>query len=226
MVENRRFDNTDEGTGNGETTGEQHLVRNTARQIKDGASRAAMKAGERVTGRLDEQRDTLASRISKVAACVRKTGESLERDEESAIGEYVCMAADRIDGAGSYVRDHSLRDLQHDAAQFVRRYPFAILAGAFVGGLVLARFLRSSAEHDHTNDDAWDGDEDVNQWSSNRAHVGIVPVSGPYSSGPSSPGHAMARQDGKTSATPLNPVPPKQTATAAHIVAGGDACGL
>ena len=45
-----------------------------------------------------------------------------------------------------YLRERDLEGLLEDVEQFARRRPEVFLAGTFLAGLLLARFLKSSGE--------------------------------------------------------------------------------
>jgi hypothetical protein len=60
------------------------------------------------------------------------------------LADYTDMVADRLDSAGRYLREQDASRMVSDAADLARRKPEWVLGGAFVLGLAVARFLKSS----------------------------------------------------------------------------------
>lgn len=192
-------------------------VADVADRARQRASEAAHHAGEHVTHRIDSQKDLVASRLSRIATSIRDAGQCFAENDETGLGHYVESAADRLEGVGDYLQGHTFDDLRHETAAFLRRHPEVGLAGAFVGGLLIARFLRASASHDRWDDEDYAGMSDepalrggyegssAGYWGPGHSGYGpgrgvITPASGVVeSSGPTAPGHAMARGQG----TPL-----------------------
>jgi hypothetical protein len=131
-------------------------VRDTAGAIKDDtrrlahdaregtaqvASRALEEAGHRVTSRKDEA----ASQVGTLASAVRQAGQRLESDDAALFGRYAGVAADELDKVSSWLRGRDLQTIMRDTETFARRHPDLFMGGAFVAGIMLARFLKSSA---------------------------------------------------------------------------------
>jgi len=118
-------------------------------QAKDTISSVASKAGNTVASRLDKQKERAAEGLGNVAQALRQTSEQLRsQSQQVPVDEYVSSAADQIERFSGYVRDKSVRDMVGGVEQFARRQPGLFLGGAFVLGLLGARFLKSSAQSD------------------------------------------------------------------------------
>jgi len=189
-----------------------HAVGEVSHRARQRAAEAANVANQRVTHSLDSQKDRVASRLSRIATSIRDSVQCFADNDEEVLGQYVELAADRLEDVGDYLQEHTFDDLRHETATFLRRHPEVGLAGAFIGGLLIARFLRASSTHDSMNDDGegvveepalaggYEGSS-AGHWGAGHSGYApgrgvITPVSGAESSGPSAPGHAMARGDG------------------------------
>jgi len=116
-----------------------------AERLRERGAEAAHDLKERAAETIDSRVHQLAERFDAVASCVGMTGECLRKEREAEAAQIADYAADRIDGVGRYLREHDPAELGRDAADAMRRHPEITLGAAFVGGLLLARFLRSSS---------------------------------------------------------------------------------
>ena len=116
-------------------------VAGAARQA---ASDLAGTARRAATQQIEGIQSQLASRVSGVADALRQTGEQL-RGEESPASELVDQAVDRLDRAAEYLETRSLPNLMSDLGDFARREPALVFGGAFLAGIALGRFLKSSS---------------------------------------------------------------------------------
>jgi gas vesicle protein len=123
-------------------------VKDTANQVKEEAkqrvSGVAAQAQSQVTSRIATQKDTTAQNLSGVASALRQTGQQLRSEDQTGMTDYIEQAADQVERLSSYLRDNDLGRLVSDAEYFARRQPALFLGGAFVLGLLGARFLKSS----------------------------------------------------------------------------------
>ncbi|HYF65776.1 MAG TPA: hypothetical protein VD886_23305, partial [Herpetosiphonaceae bacterium] len=124
-------------------------------QIGDTVSAVTQQAGEKVGLLADQARQTVTSQVatqkdkasealSSVAQALRQTGDQLRSNDQGAIGQYAGQAADQIERLSGFLRDRDVNDIMVEAERFARRQPALFLGGAFVLGLIGARFLKSS----------------------------------------------------------------------------------
>jgi hypothetical protein len=66
------------------------------------------------------------------------------------MGDYVSSAADQIDRLSRYVRSTKVDDMLGGVERFAREQPAAFVGGAFMVGLLAARFLKSSRRSGHS----------------------------------------------------------------------------
>ena len=100
---------------------------------------------QRVTSRVDEQKNRAADGLGGIADVFRSAGNEL-RSENEALASYVDMASDQMRRFADQIRERGVADMMDDVGQFARRRPALFIGGAFLVGLGIARFLKSSAE--------------------------------------------------------------------------------
>jgi hypothetical protein len=113
-------------------------ARNVAGQVADGLKAKAVSA-------VDERKGAAAETLGTVAGALRGAAQGLEQGEvAAALGTYADGAAAQLDKVAGYLREKDLRGLTRDTETFARRHPEVFLGGAFLAGILAARFLKSS----------------------------------------------------------------------------------
>lgn len=119
-----------------------------AGELKDEAQQQAgpvvAKAQEHVVGRLEGQRATAAQSLGEVAHAMRQTSQQMRDQNQPAPTSYIDQAAGQVERLSGYLQDNDLGQVVGDVERFARRQPALFLGGAFVLGLIGARFLTSS----------------------------------------------------------------------------------
>jgi hypothetical protein len=121
-------------------------------QVKETAGNAYQTAAEKATGVLDEKRSTFSSGLTSVADSVRKLGENVTGSTGQPEGvakftaDYSSTAAQKIEQVANYFERKDIKAMYRDADAFARQNPLAVIGGAFVVGLLAARFLKSSSQ--------------------------------------------------------------------------------
>jgi hypothetical protein len=114
-----------------------------ASDAKELASEAVDRAKELASGQVSEQREKSAGQINKLANALHQTGEDLG---DTVAGPYVEKAANMLDRLSDSIRDASMSDAVRATERFARREPLLFLGGAFLVGILAARFLKSSEQ--------------------------------------------------------------------------------
>jgi hypothetical protein len=114
--------------------GVKHLAQDVAGQAKKTAETA-----------LASRKDVAVEGVRSVAQALRQTSEHLRTENQGPLPDFVSKAADRVEQVSSYLQSRTLGQVLGDVESFARREPALFLGGAFVGGLVGGRFLKSSA---------------------------------------------------------------------------------
>ena len=108
---------------------------------------------QKVTSRVDEQKNRAADGLGGIADVFRNAGNEL-RNENESLAQYVDMASDQLRRFAETIRQRGVADMMDDVNRFARRNPAVFIGGAFLVGVGLARFLKSSADR---GDDRADG---------------------------------------------------------------------
>lgn len=129
----------------GTAHGAKETVRQTADQAKEAVGQAANQAKEQVSSRLATQKDRAAESLGGVAQALRTSGQQLREQDQMGVTDYIDQIANQVERFSGYIRGHDVGELVGDVERFARRQPGLFLGGAFVLGLLGARFLKSSA---------------------------------------------------------------------------------
>jgi hypothetical protein len=100
---------------------------------------------QRVTSRVDEQKNRAADGLGGIADVFRNAGNEL-RNENETIASYVDMASDQMRRFAEQIRQKGVADMLDDVQVFARRRPALFIGGAFLVGIGVARFLKASAD--------------------------------------------------------------------------------
>ena len=178
-----------EGTGSS--------VRDQVRGIKDQAierGRTTLRdARDRAATSLGEGKNQVADQIGTVAHAFRQAGSQLRAEGQGQrLAGLTDAMAHQADLAADYLRRADGALLREDVERLARRQPALVLGGAFVAGLIGARFLKSSERRrvaspygDDYGDSAYRGGTLVDEPGVYRSPGSTMPVS--YSPGVSGP---------------------------------------
>jgi hypothetical protein len=126
-------------------------VGEAADQAKETAQNVASQARERVREQVDQRTTEAGERVSGTAGDIRSVGQELRNHGKEGPAKVAEQAADRMDRAGSYLRDVDADRILNDVEDFGRRRPWAVVAGAMVVGLAAARFLKASSRERYSS---------------------------------------------------------------------------
>jgi ElaB/YqjD/DUF883 family membrane-anchored ribosome-binding protein len=123
--------------------------RSVVADVKSEASTLAAGATEKARSLAEDQKNAGAERLSSVASAVDRAAGDLE-EASPHTARLIRQAAAKVEDFSSQLRDSSVDDLVTTARDFARRQPVAVFGGAVVAGILLSRFLKSTAEPDTT----------------------------------------------------------------------------
>ena len=109
-------------------------------------SSVAGEAGSKVASSLDAQKSKAAEGLGSVAQALRQTSDQLRDKDQGPLHQYVASAADQVERFSGYLRSKNVNEMVSEIEQFARRQPALFLGGAFMLGLLGARFLKSSSQ--------------------------------------------------------------------------------
>jgi hypothetical protein len=114
-------------------------------QVQEAGREIGKRAKDRVRQEIDRRSTDAGSQVRSVADGFRQAGEDLRKEGNPSIANVADTAADRIDGVASYLTESDADRLLRDLDALSRRQPLLVIAGAFVLGVVGARFLKASS---------------------------------------------------------------------------------
>jgi hypothetical protein len=116
-------------------------------KAKETISNVASQAGDKVASGLDTQKAKAAEGLGSVARALRQSSDQLrEQNQGAVVPEYISSAANQVERLSGYLRTTNTRDMVNGVEQFARQQPTLFVGGAFMLGLLGARFLKSSAQ--------------------------------------------------------------------------------
>jgi hypothetical protein len=184
-----------------------------ARQQAEKLSDRAMEQGRSM---FDSQKDNAARQVDSVAHAFRSTAGQLSGQGQSQAGQYVGMAADRLESLGRQLRQKDLDTMVNDVQDLGRRAPGAFFAGSVVAGFLLARFMKSSADRHRGSMHSSRSD-----WRRDAMHDNdrTGPMSGPHGTGSHDELHPAGGNPG--SHTPAGTSPMAGSAGTGSVAPGG-----
>ena len=116
-------------------------------QAADAANGSTLLGGiqQKVTSRVDEQKNKAADGLGGIADVFRNAGNEL-RNENETMAQYVDMASDQLRRFADNIRQRGVADMMDDVNRFARRNPAMFIGGAFLVGFGIARFMKASAQ--------------------------------------------------------------------------------
>jgi hypothetical protein len=153
----------------------------TVEEVKAEGSKVAEAAQERALGFAEEQKKAGAEQAEGLARAVHRAADELQ-GASPQIARYVHEAAASVDGMARALRDRSPGELMGQVEDLARRQPVAFFGAAVLAGFALARFAKSSAEHQHHGD----------HWAGHRAEMGHQGGMGRSGGTQGTPGHGIA----------------------------------
>lgn len=136
------------GNGTQQSMGDQ--MKDTAQQAltqtKQATGQAIDKAKDTVLSQISTQKDRAADTLGGFTQALHQTGQQLRQSGQGVFGDYADSLAGQVDRAVSFLRENDVDDLARQAEDFARNQPALFIGGAFVLGVALARFLKSSAQ--------------------------------------------------------------------------------
>jgi hypothetical protein len=126
-------------------------VGEAADQAKETAQNVASRAQDTVREQVDQRSTEVGERVSGTASDIRSVGEELRKQGKDTPAKAAEQAADRIERAGTYLRDSDADRILNDVEDFGRSRPWAVLAGAAIAGFAAARFLKASSRERYSS---------------------------------------------------------------------------
>lgn len=180
-------------SGGSEETAKDKVVAKAGGALEQGKEKAGEVAGHArgaFARTVDERSSELGGRIGTVAESARRMADQLREEDQAGPAGIADQAAERAERLGSYLRESDGDRLVRDVEGFARRQPWAVAAGAFVLGIMGARFLKASAERRADLEGAFTRGANGGESVAGGTGEGLRPVASP-SLGAASPGGSV-----------------------------------
>ena len=174
-----------------------------AQNLKDQAQQTAGMAADQVKQsamtQVGSQKDRVTGSLNGFADTLHKAGEQLESSDQSGFfAKYVQQAADRVEQVANHLDEREINELLADVETYARQQPAIFLGGAFVLGVLGARFLKSSGQRT----------SETNTGSASAMAEMPNPYRAPVMSGTRDTATGVSRTPPPPSAMPTPPTPP------------------
>lgn len=133
----------------------QEFIREAREAASEGAEQARAQIGaatrwlrEETSTFVESQRKRFAEKLAHFAQAMDKAAEKLNEDGDANLASLTRSVGQQADAAAGYLRERESKTIVRDAENYTRRRSELVLGGMFVAGLVLSRFLKSSAHDD------------------------------------------------------------------------------
>lgn len=110
----------------------------------DTAIQQVRDARERAESGLEQQRAMVSGRVRRFGDALRNTSDQLT-GEDQFVQELLDGASDRVQRVAQYIDHARPEDVAYDLQSFARRQPALFFGGAFLVGLAIGRFAKSSS---------------------------------------------------------------------------------
>jgi hypothetical protein len=138
-------------------------------QAKEKAQEAGQQARTRVRDEVDRRSTQAGEQAGSAAQALRQASDKLREDGNEPIAKGMEQVAQRVESAGTWLRDADGDSILRDVEDFGRRNPLAVVAGGVAVGFAVSRLLKASSRRRY--------EESRPSWSGN-GHGAPTPVPG------------------------------------------------
>jgi uncharacterized protein YjbJ (UPF0337 family) len=113
-------------------------------QVKEQAGHAFEQSKDQIFSQLNDRKGAAAEGLAGVVGALHQAAAPFRDANVPYVAEYAESFASQIDRFAGYLRENDVQELAHDVERLARQNPMAFVGAAFVVGLGVARFLKSS----------------------------------------------------------------------------------
>jgi vacuolar-type H+-ATPase subunit E/Vma4 len=123
--------------------------REKAHELKDEAQHRALDAAKK-------GKQSLSGHLRHISTALEAAAQRLREQDEGWLADYGQQAADGLERACESMESKEPKELLNEVEDYGRRSPTTFMESAFMGGLLLGRFLKSSARgQDEQTSESW-----------------------------------------------------------------------
>ena len=104
--------------------------------------------GKQLAQKAEESAENAKSRVADgvraIATAMRSASDELRRNDQTGIAQAAQRLEQKVEQAAEFLRNKTPGEMRDDLANAARREPVWFLGGAFLLGLLAARFMKSS----------------------------------------------------------------------------------
>jgi hypothetical protein len=134
---------------NGGDGGVKEQAQEKAEEVRGQAAeqmrRAGVQARDRVREQVDQRSTQVGEQVGRHASDLRDVAQQLREEGKDGPAKIADEVADRVDGAGSWMRDSDAERILGDVEDFARSNPWAVAAGGLALGFAASRLLKASS---------------------------------------------------------------------------------
>lgn len=117
----------------------------SGQDLQTAASGLMQQAARTADAQASTTMTTAGDALRTVANHIRQAGEEL-RSEQPQVAGFIDTAAERVEGAATYLRERDASDAFDNLQSLARRQPALVIGAGVAAGLVIGRLLRGGAE--------------------------------------------------------------------------------
>jgi hypothetical protein len=122
------------------------VAKQAMEQVQQKAQEVAGQAQTQAKSAIASRKDQAVDQLGGVAQVFRTTSNELRNQDKDTIAQYADKVADQVERVSSFLEERDVDQLMGEAESFARRQPELFLGGAFIVGLLVGRFIKSSSE--------------------------------------------------------------------------------
>jgi hypothetical protein len=114
-----------------------NVARRVAEEIREESSKRAKQF-------FQDQKESLADELDKSSGVFHDSSRGFQERDQITVARYVELIAQQADKYTRYLRETNLDELEEEVKMVARKNPVLFLLSAFMTGLGMSRFLKSS----------------------------------------------------------------------------------
>lgn len=115
-------------------------------QLKSQVQQAGKEIGQKAEQSAENAKSRVANQVRAIAGAMRSASDELRKNDQAGIAQAAQRLEEKVEKAAEFLRNKSPGEMRDDLENAARREPIWFLGGAFLLGLVAARFMKSTGQ--------------------------------------------------------------------------------